>query len=287
MSFWESPPRGLSCSSASFFRQTLTSLFKSLADDLIFFSLEDKPKDSSDMAFNTLTSRAVLLYDEWIKEAGEFASASASAWPWSFWLENKTSFASLLDPRTGNWLLMASPFPQTIIIASYVYFVTSLGPRLMENRKPFDLKRPMIIYNFSIVVFSLYMIYEVCPSWTPSLLHHTSLVSVCLSFSLSLTFLQFLMSGWANGYTYGCDIVDYSSSPQALRVCEWSKFFPLCICYCQMTRATTWHFLYYLVSFLDGMDLLAVLLLQVHWDAWHCKWVSFAFKTSFTMDYRC
>lgn len=58
---------------------------------------------------------------------------------------------------------MASPFPQTIIIASYVYFVTSLGPRLMENRKPFDLKRPMIIYNFSIVAFSLYMIYEVCP----------------------------------------------------------------------------------------------------------------------------
>lgn len=37
--------------------------------------------------------------------------------------------------------------------------------------------------------------------------------------------LQFLMSGWANGYTYGCDLVDYSSSPQALRVCEWSTFF--------------------------------------------------------------
>lgn len=56
---------------------------------------------------------------------------------------------------------MASPFPQTIIVAAYIYFVTSLGPRLMENRKPFDLKRPMIIYNFSIVMFSVYMIYEV------------------------------------------------------------------------------------------------------------------------------
>lgn len=56
---------------------------------------------------------------------------------------------------------MSSPFPQTIIILSYIYFVKTLGPRLMENRKPFDLKRPMIIYNFSIVVFSLYMIYEV------------------------------------------------------------------------------------------------------------------------------
>lgn len=75
--------------------------------------------------------------------------------------KNKMSSASLVDPRTENWLLMASPFPQTIIIAAYVYFVTSLGPRLMENRKPFDLKRPMIIYNFSIVAFSIYMIYEV------------------------------------------------------------------------------------------------------------------------------
>lgn len=56
---------------------------------------------------------------------------------------------------------MSSPFPQTMIILSYIYFVTTLGPRLMENRKPFDLKRPMIIYNFSIVAFSLYMIYEV------------------------------------------------------------------------------------------------------------------------------
>lgn len=56
---------------------------------------------------------------------------------------------------------MSSPFPQTLIILSYIYFVKTLGPRLMENRKPFDLKQPMIIYNFGIVVFSLYMIYEV------------------------------------------------------------------------------------------------------------------------------
>lgn len=89
----------------------------------------------------------------------------------------------------------------------------------------------------------------------------TSLVSVCFII-FSLAFSQFLMSGWANGYTYGCDLVDYSSSPQALRVCEWSTFFPLCICYCQMTRAT--FGIYYLVSFLDGVDLLVVLLLQVH-----------------------
>uniref|UniRef100_A0A8C5VQ30 Elongation of very long chain fatty acids protein n=1 Tax=Microcebus murinus TaxID=30608 RepID=A0A8C5VQ30_MICMU len=85
------------------------------------------------MAFSDLTSRTVRLYDNWIKDA---------------------------DPRVEDWLLMSSPLPQTIILGLYVYFVTSLGPKLMENRKPFELKRAMITYNFFIVLFSVYMCYE-------------------------------------------------------------------------------------------------------------------------------
>lgn len=140
----------------------------------------------------------------------------------------KIRLASVADPRTEDWLLMSSPFPQTIIIAAYIYFVTSLGPRLMENRKPFDLKRPMIVYNFAIVAFSLYMIYEVNVCWN----YITSIIFLVVRMFCFVTrvskmsfVLQFLMSGWGNGYTYGCDIVDYSRSPQALRVCEWSTFF--------------------------------------------------------------
>ena len=60
-----------------------------------------------------------------------------------------------------DWFLMSSVWPQTFIIASYIYFVTTLGPRLMENSKAFDLKNAMIVYNFGIVGLSLYMIYEV------------------------------------------------------------------------------------------------------------------------------
>lgn len=66
----------------------------------------------------------------------------------------------LLDPRVEDWLLMSSPLPQTIILGLYVYFVTSLGPKLMENRKPFELRKAMITYNFFIVLFSVYMCYE-------------------------------------------------------------------------------------------------------------------------------
>uniref|UniRef100_A0A2K5PU60 Elongation of very long chain fatty acids protein n=1 Tax=Cebus imitator TaxID=2715852 RepID=A0A2K5PU60_CEBIM len=86
------------------------------------------------MAFSDLTSRTVRLYDNWIKDA---------------------------DPRVEDWLLMSSPLPQTILLGLYVYFVTSLGPKLMENRKPFELKKVMITYNFFIVLFSVYMCYEI------------------------------------------------------------------------------------------------------------------------------
>ncbi|KAJ8395623.1 hypothetical protein AAFF_G00031040 [Aldrovandia affinis] len=130
------------------------------------------------MAINELTSRAVLLYDEMIKVA---------------------------DPRTEDWLLMSSLLPQTIIVAAYIYFVTYLGPKIMENRKPFHLKDVMIVYNFSIVAFSIYMCYE------------------------------FLMSGWATGYSFHCDLVDYSRSPQAVRM-AW----------------TCW--LYYFSKFIEMLD---------------------------------
>lgn len=72
-----------------------------------------------------------------------------------------TCRSSIADVRTGSWLLMSSPLPQTIIIAAYIFFVTSWGPRLMENRKAFDLKGVLIFYNFGVVALSLYMVYEV------------------------------------------------------------------------------------------------------------------------------
>lgn len=62
---------------------------------------------------------------------------------------------------------MSSPFPQTFIIVAYIYFVTSLGPKIMENRKAFDLKSVLVVYNFVVVMLSLYMCYEVsCCVWS-------------------------------------------------------------------------------------------------------------------------
>ncbi|XP_037634850.1 elongation of very long chain fatty acids protein 7a isoform X2 [Sebastes umbrosus] len=113
------------------------------------------------MEFDNIKSSAALIYDEFIQNA---------------------------DRRTATWFLMSSPLPQALVIAVYIYFVTSLGPRIMENRKAFDLKGVLIVYNFSVVALSLYMCYE------------------------------FVMSGWGTGYTFHCDPVDYSDSPQGVRI---------------------------------------------------------------------
>ena len=65
------------------------------------------------------------------------------------------------DPRVNDWFLMSSPFPTLCMCLSYAYIVKVLGPKLMENRKPFDLKYILIFYNLVQVIFSLYLFHEV------------------------------------------------------------------------------------------------------------------------------
>jgi len=101
---------------------------------------------------------------------------------WQDLMDNKS------DPRTTNWLLMSSPFPTVAFCLMYVYVVKVIGPKLMENRKPFQLKGVMLVYNFVQVVFSFWLFYENC------------------------------VSGWLTGYSYRCQPVDYSRSPIAMRM---------------------------------------------------------------------
>ncbi|KAG6446370.1 elongation of very long chain fatty acids protein AAEL008004 isoform X3 [Manduca sexta] len=64
------------------------------------------------------------------------------------------------DPRTNPWFLMSSPLPTLLICLSYVYLVKVVGPRFMENRKPYELKNLLIVYNFIQVLFSAWLFYE-------------------------------------------------------------------------------------------------------------------------------
>lgn len=63
-----------------------------------------------------------------------------------------------------------------------------IGPRLMENRKPFELRKVLIVYNFLQVIFSCWLFWEASSA------------------------------GWFNGYNLRCQPVDYSRSVTAMRV---------------------------------------------------------------------
>ncbi|XP_053324778.1 elongation of very long chain fatty acids protein 1 [Spea bombifrons] len=121
----------------------------------------------------------------------------------SEWVQKYHDFMKGADARIGHYPLMHSPFLPAAILLGYVYFVLSLGPRIMANRKAFDLKPLMVVYNFGLVALSAFIVYE------------------------------FLMSGWLTGYTWRCDPVDTSDSPMALRMVRvawlflFSKFIEL------------------------------------------------------------
>lgn len=68
------------------------------------------------------------------------------------------------DQRTKNWLLSNTPWPLFGILAFYLFFCLYAGPRYMRDRKPYELKNTMIIYNAIQVIISCVLFYEVS-SW--------------------------------------------------------------------------------------------------------------------------
>lgn len=104
------------------------------------------------------------------------------------------------DPRVADWPMMSSPLPTLALCIFYAYFSKSLAPRIMEKRKPMDLRNLLVGYNLFQTIFSTWIFYE------------------------------YLQSGWWGHYSFRCQPVDYSDNPLALRMartCWWyyiSKF---------------------------------------------------------------
>lgn len=65
------------------------------------------------------------------------------------------------DERTKNWFLSSSPWPLFAILAFYLFFCLYAGPKYMRNRKPFELRNTLLIYNAFQVALSCVMFYEV------------------------------------------------------------------------------------------------------------------------------
>lgn len=65
------------------------------------------------------------------------------------------------DTRTKPWLLSGTPGPLFTILGTYLYFCLYAGPKYMKDRKPFELKKTLIIYNIVQVVLSVVLVIEV------------------------------------------------------------------------------------------------------------------------------
>lgn len=63
-----------------------------------------------------------------------------------------------IDNVIDSWLLVNSPWPIGIILAVYLTFVLKLGPKLMETRKPINVKYILLIYNFMQIMFNSYIL---------------------------------------------------------------------------------------------------------------------------------
>nr|CAD7195080.1 unnamed protein product [Timema douglasi] len=65
----------------------------------------------------------------------------------------------MFDPRVKDWPLIGSPVYLLVIIALYLFFVLVAGPKFMENRRPYNLKKIIAAYNILQVLANAYLFY--------------------------------------------------------------------------------------------------------------------------------
>lgn len=59
----------------------------------------------------------------------------------------------LADPRTAHYPLISSgPTIVILIIVFYLLFVKQIGPKIMANREPFNLKKLILLYNSTLML---------------------------------------------------------------------------------------------------------------------------------------
>lgn len=102
------------------------------------------------------------------------------------------------DQRTKPWLLSGTPGPLFTILGTYLYFCLYAGPKYMKDRKPFELKNTLIIYNIVQVILSVILV------------------------------IEGLEGGWRKHYNYRCQPVDYTRNPIAMRMARAVWLYYMC-----------------------------------------------------------
>ncbi|GFY41949.1 elongation of very long chain fatty acids protein AAEL008004 [Trichonephila inaurata madagascariensis] len=61
------------------------------------------------------------------------------------------------DPRVASWPMMDNPMKGLTLVVMYLGFVKVVGPAWMRDQKPYELRFPMVIYNFLLVGISAWV----------------------------------------------------------------------------------------------------------------------------------
>ncbi|XP_034246969.1 elongation of very long chain fatty acids protein AAEL008004-like [Thrips palmi] len=94
------------------------------------------------------------------------------------------------DPRCKDWLFMNTLNWPLGLCALYLFIVLVAGPRYMKNRPAYKLDTFIFYYN----------IYQVL--------------------ACTILFWKVLTTGWTTTYSLGCQPVDYSDNPEAVKMLE-------------------------------------------------------------------
>lgn len=105
------------------------------------------------------------------------------------------SLMSKGDPRVKNWPLVQSPFPTVFLCITQLYFVKKVGPAFMQNRKPYNVKYLLILYNVLMVILNSYI------------------------------FFSAGAYGWFGKYSFKCQPMDYSYEESAIGMAKISWFY--------------------------------------------------------------
>ncbi|XP_050520263.1 elongation of very long chain fatty acids protein AAEL008004-like [Daktulosphaira vitifoliae] len=62
------------------------------------------------------------------------------------------------DKEADSWLFMPTPWPVLSIIMIYLLFVLNVGPKMMKNRNPPNLKYIILVYNIIQILHNGYMV---------------------------------------------------------------------------------------------------------------------------------
>nr|WPT09942.1 elongation of very long chain fatty acids 4 protein [Namalycastis rhodochorde] len=104
------------------------------------------------------------------------------------------------DTRVENWFLMDAYWKTWALVLLYL-LVVWLGPKLMQQREAMKLRYPVVLYNAAMVIVNFHIFYEL------------------------------LVCSTIRGYSYSCQLVDYTDNPYEVRIAKalWWFYFSKCL----------------------------------------------------------